>query len=254
MQPSPNFATCSAGTARASVHKAELQLRLPGTSQGMLTLGCSLKITDVTTLLCVLQCQEQGFFTNNPQSSLPRQSQPKQRCPAQSPAHRHHPTPCALQDGQRSKGRGSSRACKKQEHGFIMQHNITSREPRQVTEQLARILSRQNFQAPHAAGRTWQCPQAPAPSRSSCSPQLPLSQTPSRGRVMWVQTTSAGGGRTFYSFPSHALQNPAEDSTQSAGQSPLPAPCPRARRVRRPPELLGRRAAPHNSASATASP
>lgn len=163
-------------------------------------------------------------------------------------------SPHALQDGQRSKDRGSSRACKKQEHGFITHHNITSREPRQVTEQLARILSRQNFQAPHAAGRTWQCPQAPAPSRSSCSPQLPLSQTPSRGRVMWVQTTSAGGGRTFYSFPSHALQNPAEDSTQSAGQSPLPAPCPRARRVRRPPELLGRRAAPRSSASATASP
>lgn len=139
----------------------------------MLTLGCSLKITDVTTLLCVLQCQEQGFFTNNPQSSLPRQSQPKQRCPAQSPAHRHHPTPCALQDGQRSKGRGSSRACKKQEHGFITRHNITSREPRQVTKQLARIPSRQNFQAPHAAGRTGQCPQAPAPSRSSRSPPAP---------------------------------------------------------------------------------
>lgn len=220
----------------------------------MLTLGCSLKITDVTTLLCILQCQEQGFFTNNPQSSLPRQSQPKQRCPAQSPARRHHPTPCALQDRQRSKGRGSSRACKKQEHGFITHHNITSREPRQVTKQLARILSRQNFQAPHAAGRTWQCPQAPAPSRSSCSPQLPLSQTPSRGRVMWVQTTSTGGGRTFYSFPSHALQNPAEDSTQSAGQSPLPAPCPLSHCVRRPPELLGRCAAPHSSASATASP
>lgn len=144
----------------------------------MLTLGCSLKITDVTTLLCVLQCQERGFFTNNPQSSLPRQSQPKQRCPAQSPARRHRPTPCALQDGQCSKGRGSSCACKKQGHGFITHHNTTSREPRQVTEQLARILSRQNFQAPHAAGRTWQCPQAPAPSRSSRSPPaLPQSDS-----------------------------------------------------------------------------
>lgn len=162
------------------------------------------------------------------------------------------PAPCRMGNAARA---GVPRVpARSRGTGFITHHNTTSREPRQVTEQLARILSRQNFQAPHAAGRTGQCPQAPAPSRSSRSPQLPLSQTPSRGRVMWVQTTSAGGGRTFYSFPSHALQNPAEDSTQSAGQSPLPAPCPRARRIRRPPELLGRRAAPRSSASATASP
>lgn len=72
LQPFPNFATCSAGTARASGHQAKFQLCLPGTLQDMLALRCSLKITDVTPLFCILQCQEQGFFTNSPLSSLPR--------------------------------------------------------------------------------------------------------------------------------------------------------------------------------------
>lgn len=95
LQPFPNFATCSAGTARASGHQAKFQLCLPGTLQDMLALRCSLKITDVTPLFCILQCQEQGFFTNNPLSSLPRWSHPKQRSPAQTLARRQ-PLPRAV--------------------------------------------------------------------------------------------------------------------------------------------------------------
>lgn len=55
LQPFPNFATCSAGMARASGHQAKFQLCLPGTLQDMLALRCSLKITDVTPLFCILQ-------------------------------------------------------------------------------------------------------------------------------------------------------------------------------------------------------
>lgn len=94
LQPFPNFATCSAGKARASGHQAEFQLCLPGTLQDTLAVRCTLKITDVTPLFCILQCQEQGFLTNNPLSFLPRCSRPKQRSPAQNLAHRQ-PLPCA---------------------------------------------------------------------------------------------------------------------------------------------------------------
>lgn len=87
LQPFPNSATCSAGTVRASGHQAKFQLCLPGTLQDVLALRCSLKITDVTPLFCILQCQEQGFFTNNPLSSLPRWSHPKQHSPEQNLAH-----------------------------------------------------------------------------------------------------------------------------------------------------------------------
>lgn len=95
LQPFPDFATCSAGMARASGHQAKFQLCLPGTLQDMLAVRYSLKITDVTPLFCILQCQEQGFFTNNPLSSLPRQSHPKQCSPAQNLAHRQ-PLPRAV--------------------------------------------------------------------------------------------------------------------------------------------------------------
>lgn len=87
LQPFPNFATCSAGTVRASGHQAKFQLCLPGTLQDVLALRRSLKITDVTPLLCILQCQEQGFFTNNLLSSLPRWSYLKQHSPEQNLAH-----------------------------------------------------------------------------------------------------------------------------------------------------------------------
>lgn len=208
----------------------------------------------------LLHCS--AFCSVRNEASLPTiPTAPCQGSPNPNSAARHkalladiapRPAPCRMGNAARA---GVPRVpARSRGTGFITHHNTTSREPRQVTEQLARILSRQNFQAPHAAGRTWQCPQAPAPSRSSRSPPaLPQSDS-LQGPSDVGSNTSAGGGRTFYSFPSHALQNPAEDSTQSAGQSPLPDPCPRARRVRRPPELLSRCAAPRSSASATASP
>ena len=167
LKPFPNFATCSAGMARASGYQAMLRLCLPGTSQDTLTLVCSLKITDVTPLFCILQCQEPGFFTNNPLSSLPRRSQPRQRSPAQSLAHRH-PSPHAtclprcrtdnMAKGVYCKGRVSPHNCKtKQEHRFRhgLQYHVAT-EPRQASKQTARILTRENFQEPHALDRTRQ--------------------------------------------------------------------------------------------------
>lgn len=166
LQPFPNFATCSAGMARASGHQVKLQLCLPGTSQDTLTLRCSLKITDVTPLFCILQCQEQGFFTNNPLSYLPRQSKPKEHSPAQSLAHRQCPPHAMclprcwtdkMAKGVYCKGSVSPHNCKtKQEHRFHhgLQYLIAT-EARQASKQTARILlTGENSQEPHAPDKT----------------------------------------------------------------------------------------------------
>lgn len=51
---------------------------MPGTSRAVLTRRRGLETADVSTLLCILQCQEPGFLTSTPRA-------PHQAAPAQTP-------------------------------------------------------------------------------------------------------------------------------------------------------------------------
>lgn len=75
---------------------------MPGTSRAVLTMRHGLEAADVSMLLRILQCQEQGFLTSTPRA--PRQAAPAQtRLLAQSFALTHPPHARSLQRSQHSK-------------------------------------------------------------------------------------------------------------------------------------------------------
>lgn len=135
-----------------------------------------------------LQCQEQGFSTNNPLSSLPRRSHPRQHSPAQNLAHRQ-PLPRADPARVLLPGRQHGKRNTLQEQSFHTQlqdlagAQVSSwtAEPRQASKlhitshpgKTSRSYTNQT--GPSSCSQKHPC-LSTAPSSSS----FPLSQTRSR--------------------------------------------------------------------------